>query len=69
MFNKKVYLYRFMAIHCAKVKRLPRIEISDYKWLGSSWLFELLRCIPLLTSKCVACIKNSLWRRPLLFLK
>lgn len=50
-----------MAIHSAEVKSFASIEISDYKWLGSSWPFELLRRIlPLLTSKCVACIKNVL---------
>lgn len=58
-----------MAIHCTEVKSLPNIEISDYKWLSSSWSFELPRCIPLLTFKGVACIKNVLLRRPLLFLK
>lgn len=59
-----------MAIHRAEVKNLENIEISDYKWLASSWSFELLRhVLPLLTSKCVACIKNGLLRRPVLFLK
>lgn len=59
-----------MAIHHAEVKSLARIEIFDYKWLGSSWPFELLGLIhPLSTSKCVACIKNVLLKMPLLFLK
>lgn len=57
-----------MAIHRADGKSFARIEISDYKWLGSSWPFELLRhTLRLLTSKRVACIKNVLLRRPLLF--
>lgn len=59
-----------MAIHRAEVKSLENIEISDYKWLASSWSFELLRhVLPLLISKYVARLKNVLLRRPVLFLK
>lgn len=57
-----------MAIHRADGKSFASIEISGYKWLGSSWPFELLRhTVRLLTPKRVACIKNVLLRRPLLF--